>query len=213
MSKKAFDFKKEYKDLYLPSKNKPMFIEVPAMNFIMVDGSGDPNNNSEFQQAIALLYGLSFTIKMSKMKGKQPDDYFEYVVPPLEGLWWVEGESFSFSRRDNWKWTLMIRQPDFVSPQFFEWAGSELKEKKPDLPIERSRFAVFEEGLCVQIMHIGPYADEPQTMKKLADFIAEQSLKDLLASGGKHHEIYLSDPTKSRPENIKTVLRHPVSKV
>ena len=212
MSGKAFDYKKQYKELYMP-KDKPVLIQVPYINFLMVDGSGDPNNNPDFQRAIELLYGLSFTIKMSKMNGKQPEGYFEYVVPPLEGLWWIDEGRFSFEMRDNWKWTLMIRQPDFVNEEVVSWASDELMKKKPELAIEKVRFESFEEGLCVQIMHIGPYSTEPETMKKIDAFISEQGLKDKLASGGKHHEIYLSDPKKCKPESMKTVLRHPVERV
>jgi len=211
MSEKAIDYKKEYKDLYMP-KDKPVLIEVPSMNFLMVDGSGDPNNNPGFQQAIELLYGLSFTIKMSKMKGNQPEGYFEYVVPPLEGLWWIDEGGFSFEMRDNWKWTLMIRQPEFVNEEVIKWASNELMRKKPELATKKARFEVFEECLCVQIMHIGPYSTEPETMKKIDAFVLERGLKDRLGSGGKHHEIYLSDPRKCKPERMKTVLRHPVER-
>lgn len=209
MSEKAFDFKKEYKDLYLP-KNKPQLIEVPSMNFIMVDGSGDPNNSPEFQHATELLYGLSYTIKMSSKKGLEPKGFFDYVVPPLEGLWWIDEGSFSFEMRDNWKWTLMIRQPDFVDHEVFQWAVRELTRKKPELAAEKARFEAFEEGLCVQIMHIGPYSAEPETMEKIEAFLKENGLRNRFSSGGKHHEIYLSDPRKSKPETMKTVLRHPV---
>lgn len=209
MSEKAFDFKKEYKDLYLP-KNKPQLIEVPSMNFIMVDGIGDPNNSPEFQHATELLYGLSYTIKMSSKKGLEPKGFFDYVVPPLEGLWWIDEGSFSFEMRDNWKWTLMIRQPDFVDHEVFQWAVRELTRKKPELAAEKARFEAFEEGLCVQIMHIGPYSAEPETMEKIEAFLKENGLRNRFSSGGKHHEIYLSDPRKSKPETMKTVLRHPV---
>lgn len=212
MSTKAFDYKKEYQDLYLP-KGKPMLIEVPAMNFIMTDGRGDPNDNPSFQRAIELLYGLSFTIKMSKMKGNQPEGYFEYVVPPLEGLWGIDHGLFSLEQRENWKWTVMIRQPEFVDEAVFKWACNELKKKKPELSVESARFKAFEEGLSVQIMHIGPYSTEPETMKKVEAFIEANGLKDRLAGGGKHHEIYLSDPRKGKPETRKTVLRHPVGRV
>ena len=212
MSEKAFDYKKEYRDLYMP-KDKPVLIEVPPMNFLMVDGSGDPNNNPEFQEATELLYGLSYAIKMSKKKGKQPEGYFEYVVPPLEGLWWIDEGSFSLEKRDNWKWTLMIRQPEFVNEEFIQWATKELKRKKPELATEKVRFAAFEEGLCVQIMHIGPYSTEPETMRKVEAFLSERGLQDRLSNGGKHHEIYLSDPRKAKPETMKTVLRHPVAEV
>ncbi len=207
---KALDYKKEYRDLYMP-KGKPMLIDVPTIYFIMVDGAADPNN-PEFQHAVEFLYGLSFTIKMSKMKGRQPEGYFEYVVPPLEGLWWIDDGNFSFDQRENWKWTLMIRQPEFVTLEVYEWACNELKYKKPGLSVARSRFEAFAEGLCVQAMHIGPYATEPETMEKINAFIKLNSLKDLVGNGGKHHEIYLSDPRKSKPDNMKTVLRHPVGK-
>ncbi|HBC94998.1 MAG TPA: transcriptional regulator [Pelotomaculum sp.] len=211
MSGKVFDYKKEYKDLYMP-KQLPVLIDVPAMSLIMVDGQGDPNNNPDFQQAVELLYGLSFTIKMSKMKGRQPDGYFEYVVPPLEGLWWIGSGEFSFEQRGNWLWTLMIRQPEFVTADFFEWARVELKKKKA-LPVERARFAAFTEGLCVQIMHVGPYATEPETMEKIDTFIKANALESKVGRGGKHHEIYLSDPRKAKPESMKTVLRCPVERL
>lgn len=211
MSGKVFDYKKEYKDLYMP-KQLPVLIDVPAMSFIMVDGQGDPNNNPDFQQAVELLYGLSFTIKMSKMKGRQPDGYFEYVVPPLEGLWWIGSGEFSFEQRGNWLWTLMIRQPAFVTADFFEWARVELKKKK-DLPVERARFAAFTEGLCVQIMHVGPYTTEPETMEILDAFVKANALESRVGRGGKHHEIYLSDPRKAKPESMKTVLRCPVERL
>lgn len=211
MSKKSLDYKKEFKDLYLPPGN-PVLITVPPMHFIMMDGTGDPNGNQGFQQAVELLYGLSFTIKMSKMKNKQPEGYFDYVVPPLEGLWWNEGGGFSLEKRDTWRWTLMIRQPGFVTRGVFAWAIQELAAKKPDLPVEKARFEEFDEGLCVQIMHLGPYSTEPETMVKIEDFIRSHGLKDRLGSGGKHHEIYLADPRRSKPEKLKTVLRHPVEK-
>lgn len=211
MGEKAFDYRKEYKDLYMP-KDKPVLIEIPLMNFIMTDGSGDPNNNPCFEQAVELLYGLSFTIKMSKMKENRPEGYFEYVVPPLEGLWWVDDGKFSLEKRDNWRWTLMIRQPEFVNENVFKWACGELSKKKPGLATEKARFEAFDEGLSVQAMHIGPYSTEPGTIRKIDDFVISEGLRDKLGSGGKHHEIYLSDPRKSNPENMKTVLRHPVEK-
>lgn len=185
---------------------------MPPINFLMVDGSGDPNHNLQFQQTIELLYGLSYTIKMSKKQEKQPEGYFEYVVPPLEGLWWIDEGSFSLEKRDNWKWTLMIRQPEFVDEELVQWAIKELKRKKPGLATDKARFETFEEGWCVQIMHIGLYATEAETMQKVAAFLRERGLEDRLSSGGKHHEIYLSDPRKAKPETMKTVLRHPVAR-
>lgn len=205
------DYKREFKELYLPPRN-PVLVTVPSMHFIMLDGTGDPNGNQAFQQAVELLYGLSFTIKMSKMKNKQPEGYFDYVVPPLEGLWWIDGGKFSFEERDNWRWTLMIRQPEFVTREVFAWAVQELAARKPDLPVDKAKFEGFDEGLCVQAMHIGPYSTEPETIAKIDDFIRSHGLKCRLGSDGKHHEIYLSDPRKSKPEKLKTVLRHPVEK-
>jgi hypothetical protein len=207
---KPFDYKKENKDLYMP-KNKPILIDIPNMSFIMIDGEKDPNNNREFEKAVEVLYGLSYTIKMSKNKGYKPQGYYDYVVPPLEGLWWIKGGEFSIHERENWKWTLMIRQPEFVSPEIFQWACNGLKTKKPELPIDKARLEVFEEGLCVQAMHIGPYSTEPETIKMIEDYIHKNKLKLRFEEGGKHHEIYLSNPEKCKPEGLKTVLRHPVS--
>lgn len=204
-----FDFKKEYKDLYMP-RGGPVLITVPPMEFIMVDGSGDPNGSPAFQEAIEMLYGLSYSIKMSNKKGLQPEGYFEYVVPPLEGLWWTENGEFSLEMRSNWKWTLMIRQPEFVTNDTFAWARGEVARKRPGTPVEKARFETFDEGLCVQAMHAGPYSTEPETMAKINEFIALNDLEDALGSGGKHHEIYLTDPRKGKPENQRTVLRHPV---
>lgn len=211
MAGKALDFKKEYKDLYMP-KAVPMFIDVPAMNFVMVDGAGDPNS-PEFEDAVELLYAISFAIKMSKMKGEQPEGYFEYVVPPLEGLWWIEGGKFSFDQRENWRYTVMIRQPEFVTPAVFASACTTAKAKKPHLAVERVRFEEFTEGLCVQAMHIGPYATEPETVARMETYMARNNLEHTLVTGGKHHEIYLSDPRKGDPATMKTVLRHPVRRI
>ncbi len=208
---KKVDYKKDYKDLYLP-KTKPMLIDVPPMNFIIIDGAGDPND-TEYQQAVGTLYALTFTIKMSKMSGNQPQGYFEYVVPPLEGLWWISGGAFSFDKRDNWLWTSMIRQPEFVTPAVFSWALEECRRKKPELDLSKARFETFSEGLCVQIMHIGPYSDEPRSIALLENFIEENDLLNQTGSKRKHHEIYLSDPRKTAPEKLKTVLRLPVAKI
>lgn len=206
-----FDFKKEYKDLYLP-KETPQLIQVPAMKFICVYGTGDPNG-SEYQKAISILFGLSFTIKMSKMSGSQPEGYFEYVVPPLEGLWWCENGTFDLYKRDNWLWTSMIRQPDFVTAEVFEWAVQTCKKKKPELDVSLARFETFEEGLCVQMLHKGPYATEPQTIEVMKKYMEQNGLEDETGMIRKHHEIYLSDPRKTAPEKLKTVLRHPVKRI
>ncbi len=202
------DFKKEYKDLYLP-KDKPVFIQVPPMKFIMVDGRGDPNGE-DYHTAVGLLYALSFTIKMSKMSGNQPQGYFDYVVPPLEGLWDGDGSGFDLEKRDSWSWTSMIRQPDFVTQEVFDWACGQTAKKKPELNVSKVRLASYDEGACVQIMHVGPYSSEPASIDKIKQFIDINNLIDTCGGERRHHEIYLSDPRKTAPKRIKTVLRHPV---
>lgn len=204
------DFKKEYKDLYLPKK-EPAIVQVPSMPFLMVDGHGDPNG-AEYQNAVSILYALTFTIKMSKMSGNQPEGYFEYVVPPLEGLWDCDDGkgSFNLENRDAWSWTSMIRQPDFVTEELFRWACVEAAKKKKDLDFSKARFQTYEEGTCVQILHIGPFSTESESVAKLDEFIARNHLVDDIGSERKHHEIYLGDPRKIAPERQKTVLRHPV---
>lgn len=204
-----FDFKKEFKDLYLP-KEKPMLIDVPDMYFIMIDGAGDPNS-ATYREAIEILYALSYTIRMSVKSGSEPDGFFEYVVPPLEGLWWIKGSAFSFDDRENWLWTSMIRQPEFVTTAVFQWAVEECRRKKPGLDGGKTRLESFQEGLCVQIMHIGPYADEPRSVDLMKAFMKEEGLLDQTGSDRKHHEIYLSDPRKTAPDKLRTVIRHPVA--
>ena len=204
-----FDYKKEYKDLYMP-KSKPAIVDVPSMNFIMIDGKGDPSD-TEYQLAVGTLYALTFTLKMSIKSGNQPRGYFEYVVPPLEGLWWISGCDFDFEQRDNWLWTAMIRQPDFVTAEVFEWACKECSRKKPELNLGKGRFETFTEGLCVQMMHLGPYANEPESVALMRAFMSENGLVDETGSERNHHEIYLSDPRKTAPEKLRTVLRHPVA--
>lgn len=205
-----FDFKKEFKDLYNPKK--PMTIEVLEMTFIMVNGSGDPNCE-EYKKTVELLYGLAYTIKMSYKGDKKIEGFFEYVVPPLEGLWWYEEGEFDFHKRDNWLWTSMIRQPEFVTDEVFQWAVDSLKKKKPELDTSKARLEKFTEGLCVQTMHIGPYSDEPKTVEMMQNFMKENNLKDDTSNIRKHHEIYLSDPRKALSSKMKTVLRHPVAKL
>lgn len=201
------DYKKDFKELYLPSGN-PSLIDVPAMRFIMVDGQGDPSGE-EYQQAVSLLYSLTYTIKM---KGKNLKGYFEYVIPPLEGLWWVKGDSFDLQKRNRWLWTSMIRQYDFVTPDVFAWAVEIARQKNPDLDYSRARMETFTEGLCLQILHTGPYADEPATLEKLHSFARENNLRVMTGNTRKHHEIYLLNPLKTAPEKLKTVLRIPVGK-
>ncbi|MBS7007804.1 GyrI-like domain-containing protein [Anaerostipes sp.] len=203
------DYKKEYRDLYMPKK-KPALVDVPEMTFFMVDGKGEPGG-SHYQQAMELLYAFSFTIKMSKMGKDKPEGYFEYVVPPLEGLWWTKDGMFVLDTpREEWLWTSMIRQPEFVTEAVFEWAKKEISVKKPGLDVSRIRMESFTEGKCVQAMHVGSYAQEADTMEKMAAFMEENGLKSDVGNKRRHHEIYLSDPRRTAPERLKTVLRTPV---
>ena len=202
------DFKKEYKDLYAP-KDKATVIQVPPIPFIMVDGHGDPNG-AEYQNAVSILYALTFTIKMSKMSGNQPQGYFEYVVPPLEGLWDCDDGAFDLKNRNAWCWTSMIRQPDFVTNEVFNWACEEAAKKKKDLDFSKARFEIYEEGTCVQIMHIGPFSTESESTDKMKEFMEQNNLLQDIGTERHHHEIYLGDPRKTAPERLKTVLRYPV---
>ncbi|MHC1719894.1 MAG: GyrI-like domain-containing protein [Clostridiaceae bacterium] len=214
-----FDYKKEYKNLYQP-KTVPMIVDVPEMKFIMIDGKGNPNDESgEYVKAIEILYGLSYTIKMSKKSGNAPEDFFEYVVPPLEGLWRTEADRpFDTSQKDKLIWTAMIRQPEFVTEEVFQWAVNELKKKKPQLDTSRARLAEFTEGLCVQMMHMGPYDKEVVTVKDIDDFAASNGYVNAISEVSpdgtirRHHEIYLNDPRKVAPEKMKTIVRHPIRK-
>lgn len=210
----SFDYKKEFPDLYRP-KTTPVLIDVPAMPFIMVDGRGNPNTSEAYKAAMELLYGLSYSIKMSKMSGAQPEGYFEYVVLPLEGLWSVDDADYDGTGvidKDRFCWTSMIRQPDFVTPAVFEQAKQALAKKKPELDLSAARLEVWREGLCAQVMHLGPYDDEPATIETLNAFIEASGYRNDLGGGRRHHEIYLGDPRRVRPERLKTVIRHPVKK-
>lgn len=206
------DYKKKFKELYQPSA-KPALIDVPEMIFFAVEGAGDPNKCREYKEAMEILYGLSFTVKMSKMNNTQPEGYFEYVVPPLEGLWYQEGtNSIDYSRKDDFHWISMIRQPEFVTEDVFETAKAVLSKKKPSLDISKARLMRYTEGLCVQLMHTGPYDDEPASIAKLEHFAEENGYAEDFGTGRFHHEIYLSDPRKCAPERLRTVIRHPVIK-
>ncbi len=205
----AFDFKKKYKDLYLP-KNKPGIVDVPAMHFIMADGKGDPNTSVFYKKAVEVLYGLSYSIKMSSTK---PAGYFDYVVPPLEGLWWFEANYFDGSvigRKDEFSWVMMIRQPEFVTPEVFETAKTSIKKKKPEIDTSLVRLESFTEGLCAQVMHIGSYDAEPPTVAALEGFIEAQGYRTEMSGLRQHHEIYLNDPRKTEPNKLKTIIRHPI---
>ena len=208
------DYKKTYKELYQP-KTKPSIIAVPEMIFIAVDGEGNPNTCHEYKAAIEVLYGLSYAIKMSKMNGTQPAGYFEYVVPPLEGLWQVDGVDFdgmNVTDKDKFKWISMIRQPEFVTEEVFEQAKLVLKKKKPALDLSKARLMKMAEGLCVQIMHKGSYDDEPASIEQMKRFLDENGYIEDFSEGRFHHEIYLSDPRKCSTDKLKTVIRHPIKK-
>ena len=206
----AFDYKKEYKEFYMPPK-KPTIVNVPKMNYIAVRGQGDPNpEDSEYKQAIGLLYGIAFTIKMSKMGSHKIEGYFDYVVPPLEGFWWQKGiTGVDYSRKDDFNWISVIRLPDFVTKEDFEWAVEEAtKKKKTDF--SKVEFFTYDEGLCVQCMHIGPYDEEPATVELMHKFMEEQGYGLDITDERMHHEIYLSDARKVAPEKLRTVVRHPI---
>lgn len=209
------DYKKEYKDLYQPKK-VPSIIEVPEMIFIAVEGKGDPNTSPEYQAALEMLYGLSFTIKMSKMNNTQPEGYFEYTVPPLEGLWYCDDVSFdglNVTDKDKFKWVSLIRQPEFVTEEVFQWARAALSAKKPQLDLEKARLIKYTEGLCVQIMHLGSYDNESESILKMKAYAEENGYKEDFSEDRRHHEIYLSDPRRCAEERLKTVIRHPIAKI
>ena len=196
----AFDYKKEYKEFYLPKK-KPELVEVPPMNYIAVRGTGNPNQeDGDYKKSIGLLYAIAFTIKMSKRSGHQIDGYFDYVVPPLEGFW------------EQFHWISVIRLPDFVSRADFDWAVAEATEKKKQ-DFSQVEFITVEEGLCVQMLHIGPYDDEPANVALMDAFIAERGYANDFSDTRLHHEIYLSDVRRTAPEKLKTVIRHAIKKI
>lgn len=209
----AFDFKKEYKEFYLP-KSKPSIVTVPSMNFIAVRGQGDPNvEDGEYKQSISLLYGIAFTIKMSKKGSRQIEGYFDYVVPPLEGFWWQDGvKGIDYAHKENFKWISVIRLPDFVTKADFDWAIKEATRKKKKVDFSKVEFLTYDEGLCVQCMHIGPYDDEPATVALMHKFMEEQEYSLDITDKRMHHEIYLSDARRVAPEKLKTVIRHPIKK-
>lgn len=209
----AFDYKKEYKEFYMP-KNKPEIIDIPEMKYIAVRGKGDPNvEGGEYKAAIGLLYGIAFTIKMSKNGSRQIEGYFDYVVPPLEGFWWQEGiEGVDYGKKEEFCWISVIRLPDFVSEKDVEWAVEEAGRKKGQ-DFSKVEFLVIKEGLCVQCMHIGAYDEEPATVDKMNRYLQENGYEDDFSTERLHHEIYLSDARRVAPEKRKTVIRHPVRKV
>ena len=206
----AFDYKKEYKEFYLP-KNKPAIVTLPPMNFIAVRGQGDPNQeDGEYKAAMQMLYGVAFTIKMSKLGDHRIEGYFDYVVPPLEGFWWQEGvKGIDYARKDSFQWISVIRLPDFVTQADFDWAVDEATRKKKT-DFSKAYFMTYDEGLCVQCMHLGPYDDEPATVQQMHAFMEAQGYALDITDQRMHHEIYLSDARKAAPEKLKTVIRHPI---
>lgn len=208
----VFDFKKEYKELYKP-KDKPSIINVEKANFIAVRGVGDPNaENSEYKQSISLLYPIAYAIKMSKKGDYKIDGYFDFVVPPLEGFWWQEGiKGVDYANKDSFNFISLIRMPDFVTKEVFEWAIKETTRKKKE-DFSKVEFFTYDEGLCVQCMHIGPYNDEPITVEAMHEYMIEQGYELDITDERFHHEVYISDVRKTSPEKLKTVLRHPIKK-
>ena len=209
----AFDYKKEYKEFYIP-QNKPSIVEVPPMNYIAVRGKGNPNaEDNEYKQSIGLLYGIAFTIRMSKRGNHQIDGYFDYVVPPLEGLWWQNNvKGIDYSRKEDFNFISIIRLPDFVAKEDFDWAIEEAGKKKKE-DFSKVEFFTYDEGLCVQCMHIGSYDDEPATVEMMHDFMIAEGYDLDITDKRFHHEIYLSDARRVAPERLKTVIRHPVKKI
>lgn len=208
----AFDYKKEYKEFYMP-KNKPTIVDVPKMNYIAVRGKGNPNaEEGEYKQAIGLLYGIAYTIKMSKKTDHQIDGFFDYVVPPLEGFWWQEGINvIDYSHKEDFCWIALIRLPDFVTKADFDWAVEEaIRKKKTDF--SKVEFMTYHEGLYVQCMHIGSYDNEPATVELMDSYAQENGYVTDISDTRYHHEIYLSDARKVAPEKLKTVIRHPIRK-
>ena len=206
----AFDFKKEYREFYLPGK-KPQIVTIPKMNYIAVRGSGDPNDEGgEYKKAIELLYSIAFTIKMSKRSDHRIEGYFDYVVPPLEGFWWQDGaKDIDYGHKEDFKWISVIRLPDFVSKDDFDWAVSQAANKKK-MDFSQVEFITIEEGMCVQCMHIGSYDDEPQTVKLMDEYINKNGYENDLSMTRLHHEIYLSDARKVPNDRLRTVIRHPI---
>lgn len=208
----AFDFKKEYKEFYLP-KEKPEIINIPKMNYIGVKGKGNPNEEEgEYAKAIAVLYAIAYTLKMSYKGRRKIKGFFEYVVPPLEGFWWQEGiHGVDYSCKETFNWISVIRLPEFITQEDFQWAVEEATKKKK-LDCSSAKFWSIDEGICVQIMHFGPFDDEPATVLKMDEYILENGYENDFSDGRLHHEIYLSDPRKTAPEKCKTVIRHPIKK-
>lgn len=209
----AFDFKREYRALYQP-RWEPALIDVPGMHYVAVEGRGDPNDpEGEYARALAVLYAVSYTVKMSKAGPRRIEGYFDYVVPPLEGFWWQDGEDgMDCARKADFRWLSAIRLPEFVKQADFEWAVAQAARKK-GLDCSGAKMLTIEEGLCAQVMHIGPYDDEPATIAALHTFIEENGCAEDFTPARRHHEIYLADPRRTPPEKLKTVIRLPVRRI
>ena len=213
---KKLELKKDFNHLYLPSAKAPQVVDVPTLNFLMIDGAIEaglePGSSPLFEENMQALYGAAYTLKF--MFKKRAEDPVDYPVMALEGLWWVEDGFFDITVKDNWCYTVMIMVPDLVTSDIFTEALAQMSEKKGDQPgFARLRLEPFREGLCVQMMHIGPYATEPASVEKMRAFMAENGYQDQVEQGGKHHEIYLGDPRRAAPEKLRTVLRHPVREI
>lgn len=208
----AFDFKKEYKEFYMP-KNKPEIVTVPKANYIAVRGKGNPNEiDGAYQQAISILYAVAYTLKMSYKTERKIEGFFEYVVPPLEGFWWQDNvDGIDYADKAAFNWISVIRLPEFITKKDFEWAVETASEKKK-LDCSSAEFLTVDEGLCVQIMHIGAFDDEPQTVALMDEYIAQNGYENDITESRLHHEIYLSDARKVAPEKWKTVIRHPIKR-
>ncbi len=209
----AFDYKKEYKEFYMPA-NKPSIVTVPKMNYIAVRGKGNPNAESgEYKDSIGLLYAIAFTIKMSYKGSHKIGGYFEYVVPPFEGFWWQEGsDTIDYANKNGFNFISLIRLPDFVTKADFDWAVREATNKKK-ADFSKVEFLTYDEGVCVQCMHVGSYDDEPKTVALMHEYMAANGYALDISESRYHHEIYLSDPRKCAVEKLKTVVRHPIKKV
>lgn len=208
----AFDFKKEFKQIYRP-KEEPAIIDIDEMTYIMVDGKGDPNTSEAYKEAMELLYGIAYGIKMSKKQETQPEGYFDFVVPPLEGFWDIDASAFDGSNildKNKFTWTSMIRVPDYVTQEVFEDQKEKLLKKKPHLQVDKVYRKVMTEGLCVQILHVGSFDEEAGSIKKMDDFAKGKGYTIDLDDTRKHHEIYLSDFKKTEPAKLKTIIRHPI---
>lgn len=209
----AFDYKKEYKEFYLP-KNKPTIVNIPQMNYIAVRGKGNPNDeNGEYKKSIGLLYGIAYTLKMSYKTSYKINGFFEYVVPPLEGFWWQDNiKGMDYNRKDDMNFISLIRLPDFITKSDFDWAILEATTKK-NLDFSKVEFLNYDEGICVQCMHLGSYDDEPETVELMHEYMKENGYELDITDERFHHEIYLSDPRNCDQSKLKTVIRHPIKNI